>query len=124
MASPTYTYSATVVRIIDGDTAVVDLALGFWMIARLSCRLYGCNAIELHDAGGAAARSHLAELLPVGAEVVVESMSVDKYAGRFDGLITLPDGRDATTVMIADGYAAPWNGKGKAPTPTWPIPVG
>lgn len=121
--APHYTYSATVLRVIDGDTVEVELSLGFFVYSRLSCRLYGCNAIELHDDGGPEARDHLAALLPVGSEIVVRSMSADKFAGRFDGLITLPNGRDATSAMIEDGYAAPWDGHGDRPVPAWPIPA-
>jgi endonuclease YncB( thermonuclease family) len=116
-------YPVTVVRVIDGDTVLVDLDLGFWMTARLSCRLAACNAIESNQPGGSEAHTHLAALLPVGTVTTTRSIGVDKYSGRFDGYLALPDGRDATAVMIADGYAAPWNGKGKRPTPPWPIPV-
>lgn len=116
-------YSAVVVRVVDGDSVLLDLDLGFYIRARLSCRLAGVNAIELSDPGGSEARTYLARLLPVGTVVRVASLNADKYAGRFDGRIALPDGRDASEAMVADGYAANWNGRGPRPVPPWPNPA-
>jgi endonuclease YncB( thermonuclease family) len=82
-----YEYKATVVRVIDGDTVLLDLDLGFYMIARMSCRLAGLNSIELSQPGGSAAKTHLASLLPAGAALAVTSVKADKYAGR---LVRLP----------------------------------
>jgi endonuclease YncB( thermonuclease family) len=115
-------YPVAVVRVVDGDSVLVDVDLGFWMTARLSCRLALCNAIELGQPGGPQAKAHLAGLLPEGTVTTVRSVGVDKYAGRFDGWLALPDGQDASSVMIAAGYAAYWDGKGPRPVPPWPIP--
>ena len=125
---PAYTYEATVVSVYDGDTVVVDLALGFWVTVRMSCRLVGLNCIELRDPGGREARDHLAGLIPEGTAVTVRSVKPDKYAGRFDGVIydARPDppsgGVSVNDQMVADGYAAPWKGTGARPLPPWPIP--
>lgn len=136
-----YTYRGQVLDVHDGDTVRVDLDLhigsthhdidlGFdvhiashHLRLREDVRLKGCNAIELAQPGGVEARDHLASLLPVGEWVTVQTFKVDKFGGRYDALITLPDGRDVTTVMCADGYAAPWDGVGPKPVPPWPIPT-
>lgn len=117
-----YDYRATVVRVIDGDTVIVDVDLGFYMVARMSCRLTGINARELHDAGGAAARDYLAGLLPVGISALVSSVKPDKYAGRFDGIVYNDVPVSVNAQMITAGYAASWDGHGTAPVPPWPIP--
>jgi micrococcal nuclease len=117
-----YEYKATVVRIVDGDTVLLDLDLGFYMVARMSCRLAGLNSIELNQPGGSAAKSYLASLLPVGSELIVNSVKPDKYAGRFDAYLTR-GGTDINARMIADGYAAKWDGHGPRPVPPWPIPI-
>lgn len=122
MATINWRFLATVVRVIDGDTVIVDLDLGFYVRVRMSCRLARCNAIELGQPGGAAGKRALEDLLPVGLDVAIDSVSVDKYAGRFDGLIWLPDGRNVTDTMVGYGFAAAWNGKGARPVPPWPIP--
>jgi endonuclease YncB( thermonuclease family) len=122
-----YTYNATVVRVIDGDTAIVDVDLGFYMTARMSCRLAGLNARELHDDGGREARDYLCGLLPVEATVQVDSVKADKYAGRFDGVVTrrLDDGSgiNVNQRLIDMGYAAKWDGSGPRPVPPWPLGV-
>ncbi len=98
----------------DGDTCHVDLDLGFAVIEaaydldakpRLSCRVFGINAPELSTDAGKVALAFAKTLCPPGTRVLVLSRGWDKYGGRFDGQITLPDGRDYATVMIAAGQA-------------------
>lgn len=43
-----WTYRATVVRWIDGDTVVLDIDLGFRVTIRETCRLRGINTPETH----------------------------------------------------------------------------
>lgn len=137
-----YTYRGQVLTVHDGDTLRIDLdlvgvagkhkdvELGFdlhitahRLRLREDVRLRGCNARELDMPGGPEARDHLAQLLPAGVWVSVQTFKPDKYGDRWEAQITLPDGRDVTAVMCTDGYAAPWNGQGPKPVPTWPLPV-
>lgn len=109
-------YPARVVAIHDGDTVTLDIDLGFdHLIAgqdwngktRLSCRVYGINAPELSTAAGKAALAYAETLLHVGEVVQVASHGWDKYGGRFDGTITLPDGSDFAAAMLTAGQAVP-----------------
>jgi micrococcal nuclease len=126
MVDRPYTYWASVVRVIDGDTVVLDVSLGFglWLRASpqhpMSFRLAGCNAIELRHPGGRETRDHLVSILPAGTTVLIRSVAVDKYGGRYDALIDAPGVGDVTEHLIAGGWAARWDGKGKAPVPPWP----
>jgi endonuclease YncB( thermonuclease family) len=115
-----YTRAATVARVIDGDTVVVDLDLGFYVTVRMSCRLAGINAIELHSPGGPEAADNLRVLLPVGTAVTIQSIRPDKFAGRFDGVIYLGAGMSINGTLLATGWAAAWDGTGIAPVPPWP----
>lgn len=117
-----YVYNAVVHRVIDGDTVVlnVDLGFGTWVMAQ-SVRLLGVNAREQSSAGGREAAQHMSELLPHGTPVLVRTVRPDKFGGRYDAAIQLADGRDLATVLIASGYAAAWNGTGRKPVPSWPI---
>jgi micrococcal nuclease len=119
---PAYTYAATVVRVVDGDTVRLDVDLGFatWM-RNVPFRLSGCNALELAAPGGREARDHLATLLPPGTMLTIRSVKTDKYA-RWDADILMPDGTHLVDRLIADGWAAPWSGAGAAPIPDWPRP--
>jgi micrococcal nuclease len=120
-----FTYRATVLRVLDGDTLTVDVDLGFGLHHRgdtskgLPLRLAGCNARELHDPGGQEARDHLAALLPAGTVLTLRTVRPDKYGGRYDALVD-HDGRDLATYLIATGWAAAWNGAGARPVPPWP----
>lgn len=116
------TVPATIVRIIDGDTLVAAADLGWHLTLELTVRLADVNAIELARPGGREAAQHLAALTPPGSAVTLVSLGLDKYGGRTDGRIIRPDGVDVAARMVADGYAAPWDGRGPRPTPPWPIP--
>lgn len=111
------TFPATVVKVHDGDSISVDCDLGFHIEYTISVRLYGCNAPELNTAAGKAARAHLLTLAPIGSKVTVTSYGPDKYGGRWDCTITLPDGSDVAERLIAAGHAARWDGRGVKPVP-------
>jgi endonuclease YncB( thermonuclease family) len=115
-----YTYAALVAHVHDGDTVDLDADLGFDTRHFGSFRLLGCNARELAQPGGPEARDHLAALLPPGVKVIAQSVKPDKFGGRYDAAITLPDGTDLVTQLIADQWAAAWDGTGTKPVPPWP----
>lgn len=119
----TYSYRAELLRVIDGDTVILDVDLGFnsWLRYQ-SFRLLGVNAREKSDLGGPEAKAHLSELLPPGTIVTLTSVKADKYGGRFDAVITMADGRDLAQELIRGGWAAPWTGAGAKPVPPWPRP--
>jgi len=100
-------YPAVVVSEHDGDTMRLDVDFGWaiHIVGDPACRVFGMNAPELNTDAGKAALAHLNELCPVGTRVRVISYHWDKYGGRFDGAITLPDGRDLAATMITDGFA-------------------
>lgn len=121
MTSLPYTYKATVIRVIDGDTMIVDVDLGFYVTVRMSCRLYFINTRELSEPGGTEARDALQRLCPVGSTVIVSSIKSDKFAGRFDASVLNDKEVHVNTRLIDEGYAVTWNGKGAKPVPAWPL---
>lgn len=124
---PAYTYTAAVLSVHDGDTITADVDLGFGVwVSRQAFRLLGLNARELSQLGGPEARDNLAALLlsPTATHVVtLTSVKPDKFGGRYDAVITMPDGADLASLLIAEGWAAAWNGKGPKPVPPWPREV-
>jgi endonuclease YncB( thermonuclease family) len=107
-------YPGVVRDLHDGDTIHIDLDLGFGMQLDShdlddkpinSCRVFGINAPELSTVAGRAALAFGQTLLKPGDHVTVVSHGWDKYGGRFDGTITLPDGTDYATLMLAAGQA-------------------
>lgn len=102
-----YEYSATVLKVVDGDTVHLDVDLGLDQRRRLSVRLYGINSPEMNTAEGKAAREHLVVLVFGGAgpQVTVRTYKdrTEKY-GRYLGTL-LKDGVDLNERMVADGHA-------------------
>jgi micrococcal nuclease len=93
---PAYTYRAVVVRVIDGDTVVLDIDLGFdtWLHNK-HIRLLGVDAPEIRGAERAEGlkwKARLEAQLPTGAEVILQSTKdkSDKY-GRYLGTLWSQD---------------------------------
>jgi micrococcal nuclease len=104
-----YVYSATLVRVIDGDTVVVDIDLGCEMWLRgQHCRLYGINAPEPHTKtreAGDAATAYLNLLLQNSDEILVRT-HFDKR-GSFKRLLVdlFVEGMDINAAMVEAGHA-------------------
>lgn len=119
-----FRYNATVVEVHDVDTVICRVDWGFRRYDEpVPVRLLGCAGLELADPGGREAHEHLAALLPAGTPVVLHTAKPDKYAPRWLASVTYKRaGRpaDLVTDLIADGWAVPWNGRGRQPKPAWP----
>jgi micrococcal nuclease len=94
----TWTVQATVKRIVDGDTFVADLDLG-WGVWRLEVtgavsriRVLGVQAPERGDPRWAEGKAFLETMLPVGSVCWVESMALDSF-GRALCNVSLLDGQ-------------------------------
>lgn len=107
---------AVVDYIFDGDTLAADIAVADGVIINARVRLINIDAPELH--GGCEyeinlarrATERLAALAPVGASVELANIKDDKYLGRIDANVILPDGRDLGDVLVADGLARYYSG--------------
>jgi endonuclease YncB( thermonuclease family) len=82
--TPSYTYAATVEKVVDGDTLRAVIDLGFGATVREKLRLRGINCPELGTPDGEQAKKFVQELLPAGSRVVLHSNKTrtEKY-GRF-----------------------------------------
>ena len=112
-----YTYKAQVARVIDGDTVVMEIDLGFKIFHVMSCRLAGVNAPELNakdeatKAAAVASKNYLMELLPVGEWVEIVSRKLDKYGRAV--IVIMPRSNDYAGVnelMIKSGHAVKYEG--------------
>jgi endonuclease YncB( thermonuclease family) len=90
----------------------LQLDLGFAISFQIACRCYGINAPELATPEGKAALAYALTLIKPGDACTVISHGWDKYGGRFDGAITLTDGRDFGVAMVTAGNAKPYFGTG------------
>lgn len=124
-----WTYDALVLGIHDGDTMRVAIDLGCGVTVTETVRLLGIQCPEVGGAGvteaekaaGRAARDRLAELVAgYGGKVVVRTKK-DSREGRGRYLATVygvaADGGwvDLCMVLVGEGHATPYDGRGKAP---------
>ncbi len=100
-----YQYGARLVRVIDADTVVLDLDLGFyqWRLGR-SYRLARINAPELSTAEGVAARSALGERLATVTSFLVSTAKADSFDRWIVELYA--DGANVSDWLVANGHAA------------------
>ena len=100
-----YAYTATLVRVIDADTVVLDLDLGFRLWRRNeSYRLGRIDAPELPTDSGVAARSALVLRLSIAQSLSATTTKADKY-GRW--LVELyADGVNLNDWLVTTGHAA------------------
>lgn len=94
-------WPARVQSVSDGDTVIV-LPAGD-KDSPMPIRLYGIDAPESAQDGGAAARAQLTALLPAKARIEIMPMSTDKY-GRVVALIARK-GVVVNGLMVSSGHA-------------------
>ena len=103
-----WTFPARLVRVIDGDTVVLDLDLGFyqWRLGR-SYRLARIDAPELNTELGKVARAAVDAFL-VGESLLVKSLLAQtSKADNFGRFIVelLADGENVSDWLVANGHA-------------------
>lgn len=105
MKKTSWTTTAEVLDVYDGDTFRARLDLGWKISIVVMVRVRGVNAPELNERDGARSRDFLAAVLPVGTIVGIESRRLDKY-GRSEANVTLSTGADLATRLLEAGVVA------------------
>lgn len=106
-----YTYNATVIEVIDGDTIDLNIDLGFdiWHIIRV--RLNGINCAEKNTDLGKKAKSYVQGLLPAGTKISVTTYKPEKY-GRMLADVTVPNQSNILNKLLVDNnFAVAYSGK-------------
>lgn len=112
--------SAEIVRVIDGDTILVDASPWPQQTIEVYVRLRGIDAPELHSKCAAVredaerAQAALEEIMPATGEVQLTRISGDKYFGRILADVTTADGRNPAETLLETGHAVSYNGGRKA----------
>ena len=112
-----YDYGAKLVRVIDGDTFVAELDLGFRTHKVETVRLSGINTPESRTRDleekrhGLAAKKALGDLLTTADRLVVNVKDIGKF-GRALGII-YADNLNVNFELIDKGYAYPYGGEKK-----------
>ncbi len=125
----TYSYKATVVRCIDGDSVVFDIDCGFDIQLRgQSTRLFGIDTAETRGgtddlkALGNLAKSYVIQMLPEGSEVLLKT-HLDKK-GKFGRILAevymleAPDTegyqpKSLNDILLDELLAVPYHGQSK-----------
>ena len=107
-------YHATVVKVLDGDTLKLDVAIWPGLTQRISLRLNGIDTPEKR--GSPPCEKELAKIATEftrqfvsGGLVVVTSVSLGKYAGRALGSVSV-EGKDLVEALINAGHGRPYDG--------------
>lgn len=107
-----YTYKAELVRVIDGDTIVLDIDLGFetWLRNQV-IRLYGIDTPEMkgkEKPEGLKVTAWMEQRLE-GREIVLQSIQDKKgNFGRWLGIV-FADGENVNEELLAQGMANKFN---------------
>lgn len=104
-----YKYKCKVLRVVDGDTFIGRVDLGFKVTTEQRFRVKGIDTpesyrptTEAERIHGKAATKRAKELLD-GKIVYIKTSKTGKF-GRWIASVTLDDGIDYTTVMINEGF--------------------
>ena len=100
-----YEYNAKIIRIVDGDGFIADVDLGFYTHCHKTFRLKNYEAPEITGPErklGLIAKTKLEELLPPGAEVMIQTEKQDGFR-RWLAEVSW-EGGSLTEYLIKHGY--------------------
>lgn len=103
-----FCYDAKLERVIDGDSIVFVLDLGFRLSFKDNFRLKGINAPEMKTEEGPIAKQALQKMLASATNITVFSEKHGKYRWLADVFLTLPDKEEQLHInewLIENGYA-------------------
>jgi endonuclease YncB( thermonuclease family) len=115
--------SAQILRVIDGDTLLVEARPWPQQTMEVYVRIRGIDTPEMHSKceavrrAGADARHVLEQLTEYSPEVQLTQISGDKYFGRILANVTLSDGTNPAQYLLGEGIAVAYDGGRKLKTP-------
>ena len=94
-----YLYRATPERVVDGDTIILKVHLGFGIIKRDRFRLGSVNLPESSETTGKRLSTWLRKRLKTADPVIIRTHGNDRYARYLADILYLPGERDAEKVL-------------------------
>ena len=110
-----YEYSATLIKIVDGDTVDVLIDLGFNTTKKERVRLLGIDTPESATKDlaekklGLEAKEYITQWFVKNTPFRLQTTKDDKY-GRILGVFTGLDGKTLNTRLVDEGYAWAYDG--------------
>lgn len=115
--APAYTYRATLVRLVDADSAIFAVDVGFRFRAEVPVRLLGLNAPERYTAAGKVATAWVSAWFERHPEIILSTEKDPEKYGRWLGTVVgADDGEVLNAELIGAGHALAWDGTGRMPT--------
>jgi micrococcal nuclease len=118
-----YQYKAKILKVLDGDTVDIDLDLGFNIVlSNQRVRMAGIDTPESRTVDkeekirGNLSKKKLAEKLPIGSYVKIETQRSDNNDDKFGRILAifiLEDGTSLNQWMIDNNYAVLYQGENK-----------
>jgi micrococcal nuclease len=114
-----YEYECTIRKVVDGDSIILDIDLGFshW-IHNESIRLYGIDTPECRTrdaeekAAGLLAKKFVEDTLHVGGTYKLQTREKGKF-GRYLGTIKINGELTINAALISEHLAVPYSGQNK-----------
>lgn len=95
-------YRASVAHVVDGDTLVVSIDLGFDVWTKKRIRLRGIDTAEKDTDDGKKAKQFVEAALPLGSTIVVQTFFTDLH-GRYVGDVFYLAGSTDKEKILTDG---------------------
>jgi endonuclease YncB( thermonuclease family) len=116
-------YSATVVKVIDGDTVKLDVNIWVGLTQRINLRLLGINTPEKRGKNVSECEKKAAQKATNFTQnwlrnvdtVIVSNIKKGKYAGRALGSLSVLGKGDLGKALIDSGNAKKYDGGKRAP---------
>ena len=118
-----YQYKAKILKVLDGDTVDIDLDLGFNIVlSNQRVRMAGIDTPESRTVDkeekirGNLSKKKLAEKLPIGSYVTIETQKSDNNDDKFGRILAIFILEDKTNLnqwMIDNNYAVLYQGENK-----------
>ena len=115
-----YTYRAVIDRVVDGDTLLANIDVGFGLWTEQYLRLRGIDTPKLRSGGGLAARDYVRRALAHSSFVIVRTHKSDKYDRYLADIYYLPkeidphrvadEGKYLNQELLDHGLAEVWGG--------------
>lgn len=107
-----WTYRATVIGWIDGDTVDLKVDLGFQVTITERFRILGIDTPEknryLSRVAGVAAQQFAETLAPSGTQLIIRTEKDDSF-GRWLADVELPGGENFSNIMLKSGHAVQYS---------------
>ena len=114
-----YEYNCKIVRVIDGDSIILDIDLGFGLwIHGESIRLFGVDCPECRSrdpeekAAGLLAKKFVESCLHVGGTYKLTTKEKGKF-GRYLGVIRLTGEKSINAILVEERLAVAYYGQSK-----------